>query len=258
MHYKRLAAVAEAIVIDRFIGGDGSLEGTRTLRTRLPGRDAPSGPAIHQTWIPRFYCLSKSDFRVNSEGRIMGKTMFVFGERNNMKKQDLLSPASEASARSQESGRKTGTDADLGYRVILVPIDFSEHSKRTVEYAVRFAARYNAHIRLLHVFQIPDYAVTQYEHRQQGCEELKNHVDRAEEEAQENLNALENQLLNEGVNAKAYLRVGYPFEEIVLMANDPELTWLSLVRMVALGSNDCLSVAPPNESWNMRHALCWS
>jgi universal stress protein A len=148
-----------------------------------------------------------------------------------MKKQDLLSPASEASASSQESGRKTKDDGDLSYRVILVPIDFSEHSKRTIEYAVRFAARYNAHIRILYVFQIPDYAVTKYEHRHQGCEELINQVDRAEEEAQENLNALENQLLSKGVNAKAYLRVGYPFEEIVLMASDPE------IDLVIIGSH---------------------
>ena len=140
-----------------------------------------------------------------------------------MKKQDLLTPASEVPTSSQESGRKTKDDGDLSYRVILVPIDFSEHSKRTIEYAVRFAARYNAHIRLLYVFQIPDYAVTKYEHRHQGCDELINQVDRAEEEAQENLSGLENQLLSKGVNAKAYLRVGYPFEEIVLMANDPEI-----------------------------------
>ena len=161
----------------------------------------------------------------------MGRTMFVFGERNNMKKQDLLSPRSEASARSQESERKTEDDPDLGYRVILVPVDFSEHSKRTIAYAVGFAARYNAHIRLLYVFQIPDYAVTKYEHRQQGCDELKNQVDRAEEEAWEDLNALEKQLLSKGVNAKAYLRVGYPFEEIVLMANDPE------IDLVIIGSH---------------------
>jgi len=34
--FKRLAAVADAIVIDHFIAGDGTVEGTRTLRTGLP------------------------------------------------------------------------------------------------------------------------------------------------------------------------------------------------------------------------------
>jgi nucleotide-binding universal stress UspA family protein len=81
------------------------------------------------------------------------------------------------------------------------------------------------------VFQIPDYAVTQYEHRQQGSEELKSQVDLAEEEAQENLSAFEQDLLNKGIDANAYLRVGYPFEEIVLMANDPD------VDLIIIGSH---------------------
>jgi len=34
--FGRLSTVSDAIVIDHFIGGDGSLQGRRTLRTRLP------------------------------------------------------------------------------------------------------------------------------------------------------------------------------------------------------------------------------
>src|SRR5258708_1855953 len=136
-----------------------------------------------------------------------------------------------ATAMSQESARMTRDDDELIYKVILVPIDFSEHSKRTVEYAKRIAARDDASIRLLHVFQIPEYAVTQYEHRQQGSEQLRSQVDWAEEEAQENSNAFENELLSKGIKVKAYLRVGYPFEEIVLMANDPQ------VDLVIIGSH---------------------
>jgi universal stress protein A len=148
-----------------------------------------------------------------------------------MTKQVFPTSASERSAKSQESALAAPDDNDLTYKVILVPIDFSEHSKRTVEYAARFAARYRATVRLLHVFQIPDYAVTQYEHRQQGSEELKSQVDLAEEEAQENLSAFEQDLLNKGIDANAYLRVGYPFEEIVLMANDPD------VDLIIIGSH---------------------
>src|SRR6516162_2454854 len=39
-------------------------------------------------------------------------------------------PMQERSARGQESLRESRDDADLNYRVILLPIDFSEHSKR--------------------------------------------------------------------------------------------------------------------------------
>ena len=148
-----------------------------------------------------------------------------------MAKEVFSKSASEAAARSQESARMTRDEHDLTYKVILVPIDFSQHSKRTLEYAKRVATRDNATIRLLHVFQVPDYAVTQYEQRQQGSEQLRNHVDWAEEQAQENLNAVENELLSKGIKVKAYLRVGYPFEEIVAMANDPK------VDLVIIGSH---------------------
>jgi universal stress protein A len=37
--------------------------------------------------------------------------------------------------------------------------------------------------------------------------------------------------LSKGIKVKAYLRVGYPFEEIVLMANDPQ------VDLVLIGSH---------------------
>jgi universal stress protein A len=128
-----------------------------------------------------------------------------------------LSPGNVAGARSATD------EGDLTYRVILVPIDFSEHSKKTIQYATRFAARYQATIWLLHVFQVPDYAVTQYEHRQVGCDQLKNQVDIAEEEARQNLEIFERGLLNQGVDVKAFLRVGYPFEEIIQVANDPQI-----------------------------------
>ena len=148
-----------------------------------------------------------------------------------MTKQVFSTSASGAKTRGQESARMTRDDHDLTYKVILVPIDFSEQSKRTLAYATRIAARDGATIRLLHVFQVPDYAVTQYEHRQQGSEQLRNQVDWAEEEAQEHLNAVESELLGKGVKVKAYLRVGYPFEEILLMAKDPK------VDLVIIGSH---------------------
>src|SRR6516164_2428266 len=78
-------------------------------------------------------------------------------------------PASEQSARSQDSARKPRDDSGSLYKVILVPIDFSECSNRTLEYATHIAIRENASIWLLHVFRIPDYAVTHYGWGEQDC-----------------------------------------------------------------------------------------
>jgi universal stress protein A len=65
--------------------------------------------------------------------------------------------------------------------------------------------------------------VTQYESKQVRFDQLKNQVDIAEEEALQNLERFEKELMNQGVNVKAFLRVGYPFEEIIQVANDPEI-----------------------------------
>ena len=42
--FARIGEVADAVVIDHFIEGDGSREGTRTLRTRLPAAMAAVDP----------------------------------------------------------------------------------------------------------------------------------------------------------------------------------------------------------------------
>jgi hypothetical protein len=81
---------------------------------------------------------------------------------------DLPIPSSGETAVSLESPQVVTDEKDLPYDRILVPIDFSEHSKRTVSYATRTAVRHDSTIYLLHVFQIPDYVVTPYARRRQN------------------------------------------------------------------------------------------
>src|SRR3984957_2798694 len=90
-------------------------------------------------------------------------------------------------------------EIELDYARVLVPIDFSEHSKRTVRYATRTAIRNNSTIYLLHVFQVPDYVVTPYARRRQNCAEVQSQVDAAELEARENLELFAQELSKKGV-----------------------------------------------------------
>jgi universal stress protein A len=136
-----------------------------------------------------------------------------------MTQDDLLKPSVGESAGRHERPPVATDESDLAYDRILVPIDFSEHSKRTVSYATRTATRHNSTIYLLHVFQIPDYVVSPYARRRQDSAEVQSQLDAAEQEARENLEAFAQELLNRGIKVQAYLRVGYPFDEIVLMAN---------------------------------------
>ena len=135
-----------------------------------------------------------------------------------MPQDELSTPSSGESAESHERPQAATHENDIAYDKILVPIDFSEHSKRTVSYATRTALRHNSTIFLLHVFQIPDYVVTPYARRKQDCAEVQSHVDAAEQEARESLEAFAEELSKQGIKVQPYLRVGYPFDEIVLMA----------------------------------------
>jgi universal stress protein A len=135
-----------------------------------------------------------------------------------MTQEILANRTSEPSVATQTDAQAAPEEVDLTYKRILVPIDFSEHSKKTVLYATRFAARFNASVQLLHVFEIPDYAGTPLGRQPQTCNQFKSQVDAAEQDARENLSVYETQLLNAGVKAEAYVRVGYPFDEIVQMA----------------------------------------
>jgi universal stress protein A len=61
--------------------------------------------------------------------------------------------------------------------------------------------------------------MTPYARRRQNCAEVQSHVDAAELEARENLELFAQELSNQGVKVQPYLRVGFPFDEIVQMAN---------------------------------------
>jgi nucleotide-binding universal stress UspA family protein len=148
-----------------------------------------------------------------------------------MTQEDLPKPSSGEIAESHERPRVATEDNDLVYHRILVPIDFSEHSRTTVSYATRFASRDNSTIYLLHVFEIPDYVVIPYARRRQKPAEVQSQIDAAEQDARENLEAFGQELSNRGIKVQTYLRVGHPFEEIVLTANH------FAVDLIVIGSN---------------------
>jgi universal stress protein A len=148
-----------------------------------------------------------------------------------MTQEMLPNSASEPSTTTHKGVQAAPEEGDLVYRRILVPIDFSDHSRKTVAFAARFASHYKATLQLLHVFEIPDYVATPYGRREQTCNLLKSQLDAAEQDARENLTAFENELRKLGFKVEAYLRVGYPFDEIVQMANHLD------VDLIIIGSH---------------------
>jgi universal stress protein A len=119
----------------------------------------------------------------------------------------------------------------LVYQKILVPIDFSDHSKSTVSYAMRFASRYKSIVYLLHVFQVPDYAMASCASQRKHYAKVQSQVHAAELQARENLESFALQLSNLGIKVEPHFRVGYPFDEIVLTANHFD------VDLIVIGSH---------------------
>ncbi len=152
--------------------------------------------------------------------------------------QDVLpSSAPNLTTKSEDAFATGPEDADLTFKRILVPIDFSEHSKKTIACAIRLASRDGAMVQLLHVFQISDYVVTPFARRKQHTVQDKSQIDAAEQEARESLAAFEKYVLSRGVKAESYIRVGYPFDEIVAMADHFE------VDLIVIGSHGCSGIA---------------
>ncbi|MBV9106877.1 MAG: universal stress protein [Verrucomicrobia bacterium] len=171
-----------------------------------------------------------------------------------MTQDDLPKPSSGETVAREEGPSIVQDENDFAYSRILVPIDFSEHSKKTVSYATRIATRYNSTIYLLHVFQIPDYVVTPYAHRKQASAEVQSHVDEAEQDARENLEAFAQELSKSGITVQPYLRVGYPFDEIVLMAKHFDVD-LIIIGSHGRGAISRLLVGSTAERV-VEHALC--
>jgi hypothetical protein len=59
-----------------------------------------------------------------------------------MTQETFFNAVSEPSTTTQKDIQSALKEGELAYKRILVPIDFSEHSKKTVLYATRFASRY--------------------------------------------------------------------------------------------------------------------
>jgi universal stress protein A len=125
-----------------------------------------------------------------------------------------LSPSSD------QTDEAPGNERLIAYRLFLVPVDFSKHSKKTVQYATQLAALTGASIRLLHVFQIPEYPAAFYHGLYLEQEAVRIHVEAAKREATAQLSLIAEQMHANGLEAEPILRAGNPYVEIVKAAEE--------------------------------------
>jgi universal stress protein A len=132
-----------------------------------------------------------------------------------MKSQISLDQAPCVSTSSDQTNDPHGSERLIDYRLFLVPVDFSEHSKKTIQYARQLAALTGASIQLLHVFQIPEYPAAFYHGLYLEHEAVKIHLETAKREAAAQLSLIAEQMRANGLNAESVLRHRNPYEEIV-------------------------------------------
>lgn len=132
-----------------------------------------------------------------------------------------IAPIAPAGASSADQSFDIGHRERLvKYRNLLVPIDFSEHSKKTVEYATQLAFFTGASIKILHVSQTPENPAALYEGIYVDSDLLQSSLENARREANQKLSQVTEQIHAKGVDAQPILRAGNPYEEIVRVANE--------------------------------------
>ena len=125
-----------------------------------------------------------------------------------------------ATRKSGSKARATRSPAvpkvHLAIRSILVPIDFSAHSRAALRYAIPLAEQFGASLRLIYVVEPTIYPADlgfgqvvypniEEELEEKGAAELKSIIDKD---------------IPEGVKASSQVRTGKPHQEILLEAED--------------------------------------
>jgi nucleotide-binding universal stress UspA family protein len=108
----------------------------------------------------------------------------------------------------------------IAYRHFLVPVAFSRHSKKIIEDARQLAALTGASIRLLHVFQMPEFPAAFYHGLYLENEAVKMHLETAKCQATTQLSLIAEQMRANGLQAQPILRHGNPYKEIVKAAQE--------------------------------------
>lgn len=105
--------------------------------------------------------------------------------------------------------------SELGQiRRILVPVDFSENSRKAVTYATAFARQFGATVTLLHVVQV------NYAYGELGAIDFSSLEREMRTGAQKELAALIDTLRATGLTAEAILREGSPVKIIAEVARE--------------------------------------
>lgn len=98
---------------------------------------------------------------------------------------------------------------------IIVAADFSKTSDHAIQYALGFAKQFGAKVDVVHVYQVPVYAMPEG-----GIVPSPETVGNLMDQAQGALNELMEKYKTSGVSLEGHLREGLPFDAINQMAEE--------------------------------------
>lgn len=119
--------------------------------------------------------------------------------------------------RARSAARKSAPrTSNIDLNRILVPIDFSEHAKKALQYAIPFAEQFKSSIDLLYVVE-PTIYPADFSFGQVGFPSVE---DELRERGAEELKALIQKEIGTRVEARCAVRTGKAFNEIDQYARD--------------------------------------
>jgi len=115
--------------------------------------------------------------------------------------------------------KSTSHASPIELRKILVPIDFSDYSKKALHYAIPFARQFRATVYLLYVVE-PTIYPADFSFGQIGMPNVENEL---RTKGEQELRELISNEIKGAVPAEAFVKVGLPFVEVVSFAKDEKI-----------------------------------
>jgi nucleotide-binding universal stress UspA family protein len=114
---------------------------------------------------------------------------------------------------SRERSSTVPIAGELKLRKILVPTDLSKNSATAINYATSLTKLTGAHLTLIHVFQIPDYATNPEIYL--SAKAPQSDIAAAQCRAVNHLQSACEKIMASGVKCEAKMRTGVPYQEII-------------------------------------------
>ena len=154
----------------------------------------------------------------------------------------------QAPKRPARTSQRAQSQIDL--RRILVPIDFSDHSKKALQYAIPFAAQFKASIDLLYVVE-PAIYPADFSFGQVGFPAVE---DELRQRGAEELEVLIKREIGARVNARSSVRTGKAAYEIEQYARDESIDLIIIATHGHSGMEHVLFGSTAEKV--VRHAPC--